>query len=327
MTLDADPENQDNGGDDEFAKHFNDFAAAKATPQSEAPQNEVQSEGNVPDEQKDQAPEKTAADDPKPAESDTSDDTKGGDKQPPEDKQPDILATLSPEARALVEQLQKERDEARQRASSDAGRVSALTKKLQSLAPPPEKAEEPSEAQKALDAKITKLREDYGEIADPLIELMEQQRKELGRVTEITEAISEERREALIRDQLQELEARHPDWRQVATSEEFGNWLKDQPENIQRLAGSWDARESSVALTLFKSARAEESGQSQQKVEDPKQAEAKATTDAKRQSQLDGGRDVRSKPAPATSGPPEDFDTAFDYFVQERQRKAAQARR
>lgn len=326
MSIDADPKNQDNDGDDEFAKHFNDFAA-KTAPEQKAEVDDDEPEGNVP-EVVDPAPAKAATEEAKPPASDTSGETEGGEKPP--EAQTDILATLTPEARALVEQLQKERDEARHKASSDASRVSALSKKLQSLNNPPPLAEDkPSEAQKILDAKIAKLRTDYGDIAEPIIEMMEQQRVELGKVKAHVETFSEDRREALIAEQTKELEARHPDWQQVATSPDFKSWIEVQPENIQRLAASWDARESSVALTLFKTERAETSGQGGAETvgTDENAAAAKATADAKRKSQLEGGRDVRSRPAPAASGPPEDFDAAFQYFTEKRLREAANSRR
>ena len=119
----------------------------------------------------------------------------------------------------------------------------------------------------------------------------------------------------------------HPDWRTVAQSPDFAGWLQIQPDNIQRLASSWDARETSVVLTLFKAERAEATGQKPQQEapakEEQQQAKPDAATGVKRSQQLDGGRDVRSRPAPAASGPPEDFDAAFKYFTEKRRLAAS----
>ena len=230
------------------------------------------------------------------------------------------------EVRAQIEQLQRERDEALHRARSDASRVAALSRKLQqatvvtpSATPAPDA--KATEAQKALDGKIEQLRKDYGDIADPLIELIENQRKELDSVRTTLTGLNEAQQAQVIAEETQALEARHPDWRNIAQSPDFAGWLEVQPENIQRLAGSWDARETSVVLTLFKAERAEPSGQTQEAPPAPAQT-ANAATDARRSQQLEGGRDVRSRPAPAASGPPDDFDAAFKYYEERRRQKA-----
>lgn len=339
MSIATDP-NSDTSADSEgeFDKHFQEFAAKRngTAPHSEAQPEPAQPEGNDPEEQQ-PAPAPAAAEPEATTDDVTSGDagTEGGTQPPPVEQAPDPLANLPEEARALVAQLQKERDEARHRAQSDANRVAALSRKLQGLTtqPPasaPAPVEEKSEAQKALDEKIKQLRTDYGDIADPLIELIENQRNELNSVRTVLTGLSEERQAQVIAAEEQALAERHPDWRDVARSEGFTGWLESQPENIQRLAQSWDARETSVVLTLFKAERAENGGQPAQAPApqpEPK-PKAEAATDARRSQQLDGGRDVRSRPAPAASGPPEDFDAAFAYFQAKREAKrTATARR
>lgn len=326
MASAAPPISDNDENEDNFDRLFQEFASGKTPPDLEADPNEVSPEGNDPEVQDGSAPAQAAAPPNDPPEDVTSGTADGGEQTPPAEQAPDPLAGFTPEQRALVEQLQRERDEARHKAQSDANRVAALSRKLaqqSSLAPgsataPPK--QEPTEAQKALDAKVKQLREDYGEIADPIIEMIEAQRGELEQVRSVVQTVNEERQAALIAAETRALEERHPDWRQVATSQEFANWLEVQPANIQSLASSWDARESSVALTLFKTEMAEANGQRSGAPVATAPAAPAAT--ARRSQQLDAGRDVRSRPAPATSGPPEDFDSAFAYFEAQRAAKA-----
>jgi hypothetical protein len=342
MTIATDPKDVSLvDSDDDFEKHFNEFASGqKPDPHPEEQPEDAASEGNgtgdkppAPDEgegdpPKDgQKPEPATGEGEEPANA-TSDEAKpdGGDKPPEGAEAPDPWASVPDELKAERDRLQKERDEARHKAQSDANRVAALSRKLQQLtaAPtasaPEAPADEPSEAQKALDAKISQLRKDYGEIADPLIELIEAQKKELTTVRTVLTGLSEQRQAEVIAHETQALETKHPDWRDIARSEDFRDWLEVQPQNIQRLATSWDARETSVVLTLFKAEKVETTGQTAEAP--PAAVETKPTADAatgaRRSQQLDGGRDVRSRPAPAASGPPEDFDAAFAYYAEKR---------
>ena len=314
--------------DEGFDKAFDEFAAGKVPPP--APDQEGQ---NGDDEPGDDGPELPQPAPAKPAatEKETPETAPPGDAepdgggQPPAGQEaPDLWANAPPELIAERDRIQKERDEALHKASSDANRVAALSRKLQSLQTPasaPPAPAEPSEAQKALDSKIAQLREDYGDIADPLIELIESQKKELTDVRTVLTGLNEERQAQVIASEQQALEARHPDWRDIAQNPVFAGWLEVQPENIQRLATSWDARETSVVLTLFKAENVEANGQQAAK---PK---ANAATGARRSQQLDGGRDVGSRPAPAASDAPEDFDAAFDFYTQKRLAKDPQLRR
>lgn len=318
----APPENDGNLHDKEFEEAFSKFAA-KAPDEEAAPQIDPP-EGNDPEEpvaSGDEPPAKA------PSEDVTSGQAAGGD-EPPAETAPDPWAHLPQEARDHLAQLQRERDEARHKAQSDANRVAALSRKLaqqqaagSALTAPPT---QPNEAQKALDEKITQLRKDYGDIADPIIELIEAQRNELQAVRSVVSEVATERQQAAVEAETKALEERHPDWRQVASSPDFAGWLEAQPENVQRLASSWDARESSVVLTLFKTERAETTGGQgagngvATATPETAPAATAAQPDARRTAQLDAGRDVRSRPAPASSGPPEDFDAAFDYFAKKR---------
>jgi len=311
--------------DDGFNEAFDQFAAGKTPPVPDPEQGADDDEpGDDGPELGRPAPADAATDDEPPEETPPGDAEPDGGGQPPEGQEaPDLWANASPELIAERDRIQKERDEALHKASSDANRVAALSRKLQAYqtpasAPAPAEA---TEAQKALDGKIAQLREDYGDIADPLIELIEAQKAELTNVRTVLTGLNEDRQAQVIAQEQQALEARHPDWREVAQNPAFSSWLEIQPQNIQALASSWDARETSVALTLFKAENVEASGQQPQKGK-----KASAAT-ARRSQQLDGGRDVGSRPAPAASDAPEDFDAAFDFYTQRRLAKEQQLRR
>lgn len=344
MTIATDPQSVSlDDEQDEFEKHFEEYATGKKpAPEPEEAEEPARSEGNGPEEEAPAAPAEeekpqAATEGEEPSEQATSDEPKpeGAEPAPEGEPAPDPWENAPAELIAARDQLLKERDEARHKAQSDASRVAALSRKLQQLsvqqpssAPAPEA--QPTEAQKALDAKIKQLREDYGEIADPLIELIETQRQELSQVRTTLHGLNETQMAQTIAQETAALEARHPDWRTIAQSPEFAGWLEIQPENIQRLAQSWDARETSVALTLFKAERSEAAGtEAPAKAAPQPKPEPKpdAATGARRSQQLDGGRDVRSRPAPAASGPPDDFEAAFNYFEEKRRLKAQANRR
>jgi hypothetical protein len=326
MQVAPDPKNDTlPDSDDGFDSAFEQFAAGKTPPVPDQPEIVDDDEpGDDGPEFGSPVPEKPAAEEPPQETAPPGDAEPDGGGQPPDGVEaPDLWANASPELIAERDRIQKERDEALHKASSDANRVAALSRKLQALQTPasaPAPAE-PTEAQKALDGKIAQLREDYGDIADPLIELIEAQRAELTNVRTVLTGLNEERQAQVIAQEQQALEARHPDWREVAQNPAFQSWLEVQPQNIQALATSWDARETSVALTLFKAEAVEASGQK------PQTGKKASAATARRSQQLDGGRDVGSRPAPAASDAPEDFDAAFDFYTQKRLAKEQQLRR
>ncbi len=326
MTIATDPNDVTvTDSDDDFDKHFKEFASGnKPDPVPEEREEGGEPEGNGPEDDA-YAPADEAATEHQPRETATSGSAKpeGGAPPPSGEQAPDLWANAPPELIAERERLQRERDEAQHRANSDANRVAALSRKLQQFTTaqpataPEAKPEELSEAKKALDAKIKDLRENYPEIADPIIEVIEAQRQELQGVRTVLDGMTETQQAQTIEAETHALEARHPDWRDVASSVDWKGWLEVQPDNIQRLATSWDARETSVALSLFKAERIEASGQRQEAPPEPAPT-ADAATGARRSQQLEGGRDVRSRPAPAASGPPEDFGAAFEYYAEKK---------
>lgn len=322
----APPQTDVDNDDAEFQAEFQRLAdGEKPSPSPEPPAgDEVTPEGNAP--AGEPAPTPAPAD---PAEDGTSGTSAEGGEPSPEAQAPDPWKDVPDELRAQIALIEKERDDAKHRAKSDAERVAALSRKLASLsaasapsAPAPEKKAEPTEAQKALDAKVAQLKEDYPEVAEPMLELLAAQRNELTGVKSQLDAVNQDRQARVIAEQEALLVQSHPDWREVSATEQFAGWLSEQPEGLQRLASSWDARETSTVLSLYKT-EAAAAGEGGAAVATPAQLAA----DAKRRQQLEGGKETKSRPAPATSGPPDDFDAAQKYYAEKKDREMLEAKR
>ncbi len=313
----------DNNDTTDFDAEFQRLADARdgVSPREEAPaEKPATPEGNAPD------------DEPAPAAPASSDDdgtsgtsTEGGDPPPKAEASDDPWKDVPADIRTRIAAIEKERDEARHKAASDAQRVAALSRKIQTMttsAPAPVKKEaEPSEAQKALDAKVKQLREDYPEVAEPMLELLAAERDKLATVTQKLETVEGDRQQAFIQQQEALLTEAHPDWRQTVATTEFQAWMEAQPVGIQKLAESYDARETSTVISLFKT----ENGVAA-KAEAPAPTPEQTATEARRREQLSGGVAIKSRPAPVTSGPPEDFEGAVAYYQAKKDREIAAQR-
>lgn len=319
------PENNDTTDTTDFDAEFQRLADARdgVTPREEAPvEKPAAPEGNAPD------------DEPAPTAPASSDDdgtsgtsTEGGDPPPEAVASDDPWKDVPADIRERIVAIERERDEARHKAASDAQRVAALSRKIQTLTTtsataPVKKDEEPSEAQKALDAKVKQLREDYPEVAEPMLELLAAERDKLNAVTQKLETVEGDRQQAFIQQQEALLTEAHPDWRTTVATPDFAAWMEAQPLGIQKLAESYDARETSTVISLFKT----ESGIAATATATPPATPAQNATEARRREQLNGGVAIKTRPAPVTSGPPDDFEGAAAYYQAKKDREMAAQR-
>lgn len=223
----------------------------------------------------------------------------------PGSEKPDPWTGLSPEQAEYFKRLQ--RSEQAQR-----GRVAALTKKTQNGSQPEARspseqrqdptpqgdADKPDRAQ-----RMRASAEEYPDAVAAIVEELEESRAEIKRLSDIVKPVAEDRDAAEMTEAYSKLEKDHPDFREIAEDDSWANWLKDQPDNVQKLGNSWEPAEVSAALRLFKAERAEAlAGQ-----EPPKPS----ATDEKRGRQLDGSKIVPSRGAPVATGVPDDFSAAF----------------
>lgn len=205
------------------------------------------------------------------------------------------------------------------RYNSDLGRQSALQRKIQEqqdqIAQLQKAAQNASQAPQAphanpngmTDAKWAEFKEDFPEIA----EVMEyqQQIQDRAHQQEIAELkaqlvpIQQQSRQQYVNAQYQVLEQQHPDWKDIAKSTEFRNWLEQQPSAVSQLVESEEAADAAYLIQTFKTASARPMVN-----DDLKQ---------RRERQLRQGQTISNRGGrPKSTGPAaDDFDAAFDYFA------------
>jgi hypothetical protein len=111
-----------------------------------------------------------------------------------------------------------------------------------------------------------------------------------------------ESQQALDRE-YQALEEKHPDWSQVASSQEFNQWLASQPQPVRQMIESKNAADAAYLLDGFKNSGY--AGQSQQPAQKPSPNKA-----------LERARSVPRRGTPKQSTIAEDdFDAAFDHWA------------
>jgi hypothetical protein len=214
--------------------------------------------------------------------------------QEAEEKTPDEVAQL----RQQLDTLKQERDHFEHSFKSQVGRVSALQKKLDG-----EKKEEPEDN----DDDVKSLLEDYPEIATPIIKAMEKKfGKVLGEVDQRLAPIQEQEDKRYIASQLAILNDKFPDWVKTVHSQEYNDWLTQQPTAVQSLDGTIHANEMAYLLRGFNQTRSTE--------ENAQQQQAAELADKRRQ-KMAANVSVQSKGPSKKSVAPDDFDAAWDYYA------------
>lgn len=165
---------------------------------------------------------------------------------------PDIWANATPEQRAAYEELA-------QKYKSVNGRVAPLQRRLEELRAQATK-ERPE--RKSPTAAIAALKDDYPEIAEPLLEALapiEEALQEQDQIEESRRTAAVQELETLETEAQQELEKVHPDWLETLgqNGEVFAAWIEDQPRRIRQAAyenanGIVDAAQASEVVQLFK---------------------------------------------------------------------------
>ena len=217
----------------------------------------------------------------------------------------------------LREAYEQSKRDAEYRLNSANGRVSGQDRRITELTRELDRLKQGGQAQPqgqqeeqtASDAndQVKQLREDYPEIANPLLNRIEQLDGIVQQLREPVNNIADERAQAVRLQQYSILQQQHPDWEQYANDDRFAGWLETQPRAVQEAAARntdvTDGNEAAWVLGLFKSA-----------INAPSTVETPAPQsggDPRRQRQLQAGRDGGSgNSAPTQSGIPDDFDAA-----------------
>lgn len=309
---DAPPSNQDEGEESngEFAAAFAERATDREADTREPPADEQSSADQEPAPAgTEQAPAPAAA-------SDTGSESRAPAFDP--------FAGMTPELRAHWEKVASSE-------RSQRGRVGALTKKLQANTQPapaaPAKAEEQAPAKDGegasasdLEARLAAVADEYGDVNGPLVEAIKGIQSDIASLKASPQReqmpVSDDEAEAVAKA-YDTLAGDHPDYVQIAEDPAFDQWAASKPASVKALVNSFDPAEVSLALSLYKA----EAGLARAAAGGTGKPGSTASSD-RRERQLEGSRDTRSRGAPAAAGVPNDFRTAFAARV-EQHKKAA----
>ena len=232
---------------------------------------------------------------------------------------PDIWANVSDEQRVALEELQQEKSNWQHRFQSDAGRVSALQRKINDLeaalsTPQQAVAPQAQPVDPIQSPEMDSFKEDYPDIAEAVDRMVQQQlaqeRQQFAgainqldsRISQTIKPIQENEHQRFVDTQMQALEAQHPDWREVASSADFLDWIGHQPDTVQSMYNSESASDAAYLVGSFK-----------QVYQQAPQAEPVAPQTQPELAQAVSPRSRRT--APVTNTVPDDYEAAWDYWV------------
>ena len=236
----------------------------------------------------------------------------------------DIWAQATPEQKAAFEAAETARRTAEHRLSSDNGRVAALQRQLDEArrsmaAGGSQRTETPKGLKDLMESEEIKAFErEYPEVSAPILNLLRGTQAQLEQLQGTAQLVEQDRTTAFLESQIAAYEHAHPDWRDYASNDQFDPWLKTQPRHIQEAAQRnvqhiVDAAEASDVLSRFKAHIGV--GTPTPRADPAPSTATPPVTDARRQRQLDGAVDVRTKGPQATSGAPDEFGAAFVHFA------------
>ena len=336
--------------DAEFEKAFAEFADAKTdAPPADAGHAEEVADDATPDPGAagdDTAKLKTdaPADDKPPQTQATKPTPSGAAKADPKAAAPqdDIWTDAKPEHRDAFKAARDEQTKADRLLKAEQGRTSALQRKVNELtrsleakgaqsAADKSKAAQPEDTAPIEDDDFKTFREEYPEVAGPIEKRLKQLEDRNSKLEKELGGMSTERRLANLDYQETSLAAKHPDWESVCDSDDFGTWLQSQPNYVKQAAVRngervVDAEEAAHIIGLFKHERAAATQPPAKDGADPGPEPAagapagtdKTKLDAMRDRRLETGKSIPSKGPGKGSGPPDDFEQAFDYFAKKR---------
>lgn len=220
----------------------------------------------------------------------------------------------------LIEKLEAEVADLQHRSQSDAGRVSALQKKNNELVAlinerntkEEDKPFQPETApQDDTPPPLVEFKDDYPDIYQGVEAYMrtelEKRTRELeqrfqSQLAPANQLVEQQQTAA----EFAALEAAHPDWQQIATTDEFGQWVQQQPPAIQAMANSDYSNDVSFVLSSFKA-------QSQ-----TQQPQASGIS-RKREMQLAQSASLPSRGnASASTLASDDYESAFNHYAAKR---------
>lgn len=299
------------GGEDEFDAAV-EALTDTATPSNDAGGDDDPADGNG------SSDEPPAGDEP-PANQGTSGDQ-------PQGSSDDIWSSV-PEAVRVAHQREIEQRDARaaelERRLREKGNELALARRT---APQQAGSSTPSEDQTSGNPpavppeQIQQLKEEYGEIAGPLITMIEAQQRQIAELAKPVQQLTASQQVQAEQANLSRLDELAPDWRDLATKPEFQTFRTNAPRMVREaLDRNWDQivdpEEAAAAFEYFRMKAGFTLPQAANQDPQPNPLAAK------RERQLAAGRDSGSSGgAPVANQVPDDFDTAVDALLSNRRR-------
>lgn len=244
----------------------------------------------------------------------------------------DIWANAPPELREAHEKAVRDAD---LRYRSSQGRVSALDRELARLRESQpgrqqqqgqgrsEEAGQDADTDKGApsekESRLAALREEYPDVAEPILDEIAELRTELAKVSKTTGAFEQERNQAELTRQESYLTTQHPDWQEAAQDDRFAGWLDQQPTSLKQafqrnFHGIVDGADAALVIGKFKADVGFNAPGSGEHKDTPGQQSDQQTQ--RRAKQLQGGRDGGGgKTGPVTSGVPDEFESASNYWA------------
>lgn len=195
--------------------------------------------------------------------------------------------------------------------NSDAGRVSALQKKLDAFENQPQEVVAAKQNETPHD--LAEFQEDYPEIYQMMKGMEKKFETELDRrsqdFSDQFAPVQSMIKNNQVAVEVTALESTHPDWREYNpnTNQDFSNWVAGQPEQIREMASSDHSNDVSYILSSYKAQRNIPVNQGVSQVE---------LVRNKRKQQLDNSTATPSRGS-ATNTPlaEDDFESAFEYYA------------
>lgn len=181
---------------------------------------------------------------------------------------------------------------------ANAGRVSALNRKLSELQQQLESTEsergntDPQSGPTADDLKgktFAQVEEEWPEVAEfvrhQVNQVQSQFQQQLTPIQQMRQQIEAEQQQRATQVELDRLAEVHPDYQDVASDPNFNAWVQQQPPGVQQLYGSSLADDNIVLLNLYKGSQA------------PRQEQQSQSDDAGNQSKLQDYAEIPKKGA------------------------------
>lgn len=256
---------------------------------------------------------------------------------------------MSEDVKARFIAMEGERDNLTHRVQSDAGRVSALQRKvngleeeIQDIRSGPTSGGQPSEteikdAMMGSDEEWEQFAQDYPQVAKAIDSRFEASATALQKTVDSTltpikrtiAKIDSDGETSANQQRVDAVSEVFPEWTTEVAKPEFKLWLDDQPPGVAQLSGSADPRDAVALIGMYDEFLVADGKPSLRKETDPTEPGVEDVTGESEPSELEkrrakqkaAGATIPSKPAgiDATGEAASEFDTAFAHFARKRE--------